>query len=208
MQLILDSFVLLIIITALGFQFLWMFVVRKARDNYVRDITHFREPNGPLSKYYNWRVGSVRRAASESLIVNMMAIAAVVIYALIFESIYMIVELLPFIILVAVVAIVGAVLVARRVHNLIEARRRVEGRLDNSEYLVEGARNIIDDLLISESASKGRTWFALFQIAQRQDKMGWSVRDVILEKEDEIKKRSANQNTKLGSADEGPGIET
>ncbi len=184
-----------------------MFVVRKARDNYVRDITHFREPKGPLSKYYSWRIGSVRRAASESLIVNMLAIAAVVIYALILDSIYMIVELLPFIILVAAVAVVGAVLVARRVHNLIEARRGVEMRLENSEYLVEGARNIINDLLISESESKGRTWFALFQIAQRQDKTGWSVRDVILEKEEEIEKRSAVQNTKSGSADEGPGIE-
>ncbi|TFF86530.1 ABC transporter ATP-binding protein [Candidatus Thorarchaeota archaeon] len=208
MQLLLDGFAWLIIFAALGFQFVWMFIIRKARDDYVRDITHFREPSGSLSRYYGWRVESVGRAASESLVVNLLAIMAVVIYAIVVGSIDVIVQLFPLIILIGVVAIVGAILVARRVKNLIEARKAVEQRLEEAEYLVEGARNIIDDLLTSDSDSKGRVWFALFQIAQRQDKMGWSVRDTILEKEDEITEQSAGKEGELDTIDEGPGIET
>jgi FlaA1/EpsC-like NDP-sugar epimerase len=208
MQLILDNLAWIIIIVALGFQFMWMFVVRKARNYYVRDITHFREPSGTLSKYYGWRVSSIGRAVSESLVVNLLAIAAVVIYAVIADSLYVVMELLPLILLIMVVAVVGAVLVARRVQNLIKAKRRVEQRLEDAEYLIEGARSIIDELLTSDSDSKGRVWFALFQIAQRQDKMGWSVRDTILEKEDEIAERSGREKAELEAADEGPGIET
>jgi hypothetical protein len=70
---------------------------------------------------------------------------------------------------------------------------------------------MVDDLYLQGVMGDGRTWFALFKLAQKQDQVGWVIRDVLLEKSKEEDARFQRQSMKSGHADEstsdGPGID-
>jgi hypothetical protein len=69
---------------------------------------------------------------------------------------------------------------------------------------------MIDDLYLQGVMGDGRTWFALFKLAQKQDQVGWVIRDVLLEKGKEEEARFQRQGTKSGPVDsstkDGPEI--
>ena len=70
------------------------------------------------------------------------------------------------------------------------------------------AKRMVDDLYNQGALGDGRTWFALFKLAQKQDQIGWAIRDVLMEKGKEEAERMQRQKIGQDTAktDSGPEI--
>jgi hypothetical protein len=69
---------------------------------------------------------------------------------------------------------------------------------------------MVEELYQAGAYADGHIWFALFKIAQQQDVVGWSVRDVLMEKSKAIADRIDSHMTEIGrkpDSEKGPGIQ-
>jgi hypothetical protein len=90
---------------------------------------------------------------------------------------------------------------AWRVKEIVDGEGRINTAIQTSTDKIGVARMMVDDLYLQGDMGDGRTWFALFKLAQRQDQVGWVIRDVLLEKGKEEDSRFQRQSVKSSSAD-------
>lgn len=207
MQAFFNPVSLVFILHALLLQSIWLYVGRISRNRYLADIMTFRSPSGRLSRYYSWRVTSFENAIGEG--VAFLVILTASLYALGFT-------LFPiddvngaFVIVVFVVflSLLSALQHAWRVKEVVEGEDRINTAIKTSTDKIGVARMMVDDLYLQGAMGDGRTWFALFKLAQKQDQVGWVIRDVLLEKGKEEDERFQRHDTPSSSADSGPDID-
>jgi hypothetical protein len=87
---------------------------------------------------------------------------------------------------VLVLSIAGPIQTARRVAGLVQIENKLYNDIKGATDKVSQVRIIIDGLLSPLQVPDGRYWFALFRIALREDPVGWSARDVLMEKAKEL----------------------
>ena len=90
---------------------------------------------------------------------------------------------------------------AWRVKEVVDSEGRIDTAIKTSTDKIGVVKMMVDDLYLQGVMGDGRTWFALFKLAQRQDQVGWVIRDVLLEKGKEEDARFSRQSTKPSSAD-------
>ncbi len=170
------------ILAALVIQFFMILINRRARDAYITDITHFRTPKNPLSRYYKWRVTRLGNAILDAIVFLSVLVSVVLVLAY-YSS--LLPELLNAVVIVAFVLGLAGLSSAQmvwRVKQVNEKERDLVMEISSSVDIISKARVIVDDLYSAKENSDGHTWFALFRIAQLKDPLGYSVRDVLLEK--------------------------
>ncbi|MGV9169501.1 MAG: hypothetical protein ACOC38_06110 [Promethearchaeia archaeon] len=202
----------LIIGAVLLIQFVWMWLIRKGRDFYLRDIAHLRRASGMLSKYYHWRISGVRNAIGEGVIFEFVLIVAIVGISYLMSTISALLQILPILLMVVGLSLISVVQGIRRVRSLNQKEESVLEQLEEAEYKVEEARDIVDRLAQTDAESSGEMWFALFKLATRQDLIGVSVREVLQERAKYLseKVKKAQVDLPLGKEskeDTGPSIE-
>ena len=193
------------ILATLVFQFAIILVNRKARDSYVADIVHFRRPKNPFSKYYEWRVTTLRNAIIDA-VVNLALLISVILGVAYFSNLLN--ELLDVIIIVTFVvglASLSSIQMVWRVKKVIEQEIVLIHNISSSDDMIGKTKIIVDDLYKANAKDSGHLWFALFRIAQLENSLGYSVRDVLLEKgkevledtniQEEVKMREALQSS-------------
>lgn len=171
----------------------------------------FRTPSGRLSRYYAWRVTSFENAIQEGIVFLVLLVSSI--YALGFS-------LFPFdqvneafliVVFVVFLSLLSALQHAWRVKEVVDGEGRISTAIKTSTDKIGVAKMMVDDLYLQGAMGDGRTWFALFKLAQKQDQVGWVIRDVLLEKGKEEDARFQRQSTPSKSTesttDSGPEID-
>ena len=197
---------------ALFLQSVWLYLGRISRNQYLADIMSFRTPSSRLSKYYEWRVNRVENALGEGVIFLILLVASL--YAIGY-SIFPISDVnnaFPIILFVVFLSLISALQHAWRVREVLDAEGRIITAIRTSTDKIGVAKMMVDDLYLQGAMGDGRIWFALFKITQRQDQVGWVIRDVLIEKGKEEDARFQRLGSKPSPKDsntntsDGPGI--
>ncbi|MHA1137582.1 MAG: hypothetical protein ACTSSE_13945 [Candidatus Thorarchaeota archaeon] len=201
MQAFFNPVSLVFILHALFLQSIWLYLGRISRNRYLTDIMTFRTPSGRLSRYYNWRVTSFENAIGEGVAFLVLLTASL--YALGFALFPVDDVNNAFLIVVFVVflSLLSALQHAWRVKEVVDGEERINTAIKTSTDKIGVARMMVDDLYLQGAMGDGRTWFALFKLAQKQDQVGWVIRDVLLEKGKEEDERFQRQDTPSSSTD-------
>ncbi len=213
MQTFFNPVIVVFFMHALFLQSVWLYLGRISRNQYLADIMSFRTPSTRLSKYYEWRANRFENALGEGAIFLILLVASL--YALGF-SLFPITDVnnaFPIVLFVVFLSLISALQHAWRVRDVVLAEGRIITAIKTSTDKIGVAKMMVDDLYLQGAMGDGRTWFALFKIAQRQDQVGWVIRDVLIEKGKEEDARFQRQISKSSSEDSttetsaGPGID-
>jgi len=211
MQTALVSFWYVILIAGFAVQSVWMVLTRIGREQYIRSITSFQKPSSPSGRYYGWHLSRPRNAAIEGALLDVVLVLLVFYLALALADIYAIIPILPILFLVLLLSSIVPFQTASRIGGLAAIERKLYDNVSASADKVGQTRVIIENLLSPAQIPDGRYWFALFRIALREDPVGWSVRDVLMEKARDLdllaERVRRGERVPLKSTDTRPGAE-
>lgn len=171
------------------------------------DIMTFRAPSSKLSRYYHWRLTSFEHAFGEGVVFILILVSSM--YALGFSlfGIDQVNGSFLIVLFVVTLSFLSALQHSWRVKEVVDSERRISTAIYTANDKIGVARMMLDDLYLQGELGDGRTWFALFKLAQRQDQVGWAIKDVLLEKGKEEEARFNKQTPESGSfsSDTGSG---
>jgi len=211
MQTFVSTYSFVIVLVALTIQMVWLSLARKARDIYLKDLVAFRKPSTGLSRYYSWRMASVRNAVIDGILFAIVLLVTILIMIVASIDLSELLVFLPVIIFVVGISFLTAIQSAYRVNQSIKTERSLLGHLEPAQDKIGVAWDIALGLVNSGNKENGRVWYVLYRIAQRQDPVGWSVRDVLLDKDlrgraDSLEPGAPSRRYGSRNPDTGPGI--
>ena len=202
----LDS--IFILLNALFIQIAWMSIARRARDRYLRDLAGMRNPTSRLSRYYRWRVSSVANSIIDGII--FLSILTTALMLMVDIS-----QIMSFIALILFVVLLSGITTVQSVYKIRQSNARevlLITKMEQSSDKVSTARETVIPLLSAGPLADGRMWFTLYRVAQRQDPIGWALRDVLQDEEFKEKHRNvdftaeSSPDTEESESDVGPRI--
>jgi hypothetical protein len=206
-----QMFSYLIVVNALLIQGVWIYIGRRGEKAYIDDLTNFRVPKSSLSRFYGWRVTQTANVVLEGLILEAVLLSTIVGFALLAGDIMILLPLMPLLVFVVFLTIVSIGQLARRVAFIVDKEAMVVKRIRTSEFKIEEAKSIVDDLSNAGQFADGRLWFVMFRISSQQNAIGWAVRDVLMEKgrtlQKQLEAEAARRESERPPSSEGPGIE-
>ncbi|MFX1482243.1 MAG: hypothetical protein ACFFCP_03535 [Promethearchaeota archaeon] len=200
-----------IFLQALVLQTLWLFIGRRARDSYLNDIMHFREPSSAMSRYYHWRVTHYVNAVLEGISFQFILVGSLVVVSVLIADLALFMSSLIFVVFVMVLSFVSSMQMAWRVKEINEREDRLTTSISYSTDKFKVTKELVDDLYVQGSMGDGRVWFALYRLAQLPNPVGYTIRDILLDKNREIvrsKKYAKSKDDGFSTPDKGPGIES
>ena len=210
MQVLYSAVSLLFILHALVLQSVWLYLGRISRNRYLMDIMSFRSPSSRLSRYYSWRTTSFENAFGEGVVFLILLVSSLYTIGFSLFTVKDVNEAFLIVVFVVFLSFLSALQHAWRVKEVVDSEGRINTAIRTATDKIGVARMMVDDLYLQGVMGDGRTWFALFKLAQKQDQVGWVIRDVLLEKGKEEDARFQRQSTKSGSTDssseDGPEI--
>jgi len=210
MQGLFSTVSLVFILQALLLQAIWLYIGRIARNRYLTDIMTFRAPSSKLSRYYRWRVTSFEHAFSEGIVYLLILVSSLYGLGFAFFDFAQVNGAFLIVLFVVFLSFLSALQHAWRVKEVVDSESKIAIGIQIATDKIGVTRMMVDDLFIQGEMGDGRTWFALFKLAQRQDQVGWTVRDVLLEKGKEEDARFQSQGSESSSIssrkDSGPDI--
>ena len=203
MQALYSPVSLVFILHALFLQAVWLYLGRISRNSYHADIMTFRAPSSKLSNYYHWRLTSFEHAFGEGVVFILILVSSL--YGLGFSlfGIDQVNGSFLIVLFVVTLSFLSALQHAWRVKEVVDSEGRICTAIHTANDRIGVTRLMVDDLYLQGELGDGRTWFALFRLAQRQDQVGWAIKDVLLEKSKEEEALHQRQSTNSSSFDSG-----
>ena len=164
----------------------------------------FRSPSGRLSRYYSWRVTSFENALGEGAVFLVLLVSSIYALGLSIFPFEQVNEAFAIVLFVVFLSLLSALQHAWRVKEVVDGEDRINTAIKKSNDKIGVAKMMVDDLYLQGAMGDGRTWFALFKLAQKQDQVGWVIRDVLLEKGKEEDARFHRQSTTSKSTESNP----
>ncbi len=191
-------------------QGVWLYLGRRARNMYLGDIMQFRAPSSTMSRYYNWRVTRFVNALIEGVIFLIILLASLILLSLALADFSAFIDATFYVVIVMFLSFLSSVQMAWRVKEINERERGIMTSISISIDKIGITRELVENLMIQGSMGDGRVWFALYRLAQRPNQVGWAIRDVLIEKDKEMRKIFQNPKSESDPAvrDKGPGIES
>jgi len=201
---------LVIIIQALFLQGVWLFLGRYARDIYLGNIMRFRAPKSYISRYYDWRVTKFVNALMEGIVFLVILFCSLILISVALADLAAFMDAIFYVAFVMFLSFLSSMQMAWRVKEINERETRILSSISASVDKVGVARNMVEDLIIQGAMGDGRVWFALYRLAQRQNQVGWAIRDILLEKSKELRamQHYPESTRDLATPDKGPGIQS
>jgi len=210
MQAFYSAVSLLFILQALVLQSVWLYLGRISRNKYLEDIMTFRAPSSKLSRYYGWRITSFENAFGEGVVFLVLLVSSLYTIGFSLFTIQDVNGAFLIVVFVVFLSFLSALQHSWRVKEVVDGEGRIDTAIRTANDKIGVARLMVDDLYLQGVMGDGRTWFALFKLAQKQDQVGWVIRDVLLDKGKEEDARFQRQGTKSSpvdsSTDDGPEI--
>ncbi|UCH03661.1 MAG: hypothetical protein JSW05_08680 [Candidatus Thorarchaeota archaeon] len=210
MQSVVQVYSFVVITNALFFQGILIYIVRKGRNNFLDDISHFRRPSSALSRYYSWRVTKLRNALLETVLFETFLISSIVGIVAFAGILHLLLSLSPVILFVVILSTLTSLQMSWRVRGILDREQGILNKLSGAEDKIGLVEQMVDELYQAGAYADGRIWFALFKITLREDPIGWSVRDVLMDKSRKIVDRIEShiaETTDTGTPKSGPEIE-
>lgn len=210
MQSLVNLYSFVIVINALFLQGILIYLVRGGRNAYLNSIMNFRKPKSSLARYFAWRTKRILNTVIEGIIYEIILIGSIVIILYPSGGVQLILDLLAITAFVVVFSILSSIQMIRRVGEVLKKERVVLKRIEAADDLIDLIRQMVEELYQAGAYADGHMWFALFKIAQQQDVIGWSVRDVLMEKSKAIAERIDSHMSEIGrkqDSENGPGIQ-
>ena len=118
---------------------------------------------------------------------------------------------LPIVIFIVGISVLSA---GQSIYRVSESNREERDLISQIEPAIDKiglVRDVVLSLIRSGDKKSGRIWHVLYRIAQKQDKVGWSVRDVLLDKglkeeADSLEPGAPSRRYGSRNPDTGPGI--
>jgi hypothetical protein len=199
-----------IIIQVLFIQMVWLYLSRRAEGLYLGDIMHFRTPSSSLSRFYDWRVSKFTNAVIEGVVYLVILLASLILVSVVLVDFAAFMDAILYVAFMVFLSVITVVQMTWRVRGFNEREGRILSLISTATDKVGLARQMVEDLISQGRMGDGRVWFVLYRLAQRQNRVGWAIRDVLIEKRNDLKELqsySESRNTPR-SSDKGPGIET
>jgi hypothetical protein len=195
---------------AIFMQGVWLYLGRRARDVYLGDIMQFRAPSSFMSRYYNWRVTRFINAVIEGVVFLVILLGSVILLSLAIASLPEFMGASFYVGVVMFLSFLSVVQMAWRVKEINERENGLMTSIGTSTDKIGIARELVEELMIQGSTGDGRVWFALYRLAQRPNKVGWAIRDVLIEKGKEMREMFQYSKSEGDNAapDKGPGIDS
>jgi hypothetical protein len=208
MQNLITTVSFVIVLLALLLQTLWLLIGRISRDKYLSDIMRFRRPSSSLSRYYSWRVEHSANGIVEGFLFLFILIISFITLGLMVFSLDLVIQSTPIILIVLLLSFLSSIQHSRQVKEINDTETRIVTSVKTSVDKIGVAKRMVNDLYNQGTMGDGRTWFALFKLAQKQDQIGWAIRDVLMEKgkEEEARVQRQKPSQSPSSPDGGPEI--
>ncbi|MGY5880807.1 MAG: hypothetical protein RTV31_11185 [Candidatus Thorarchaeota archaeon] len=170
----------------------------------------FRAPSSRLSRYYDWRITSFENAFGEGVIFLVLLLSSLYTVGFSLFTVQDVNGAFLIVVFVVFLSFLSGLQHAWRVKEVVDSEGRINTAIRTANDKIGVARLMVDDLYLQGVMGDGRTWFALFKLAQKQDQVGWVIRDVLIDKGKEEDARFHRQGMKSGpvdsSTEDGPGI--
>ena len=208
MQIFYSIVMIAIVSLAIFLQTLWLIIGRISRNRYLHDIMMFKKPSSSLSRYYSWRVEYSANGIVEGFVFIFILIISVIVSGLTIFPMDSVIQSVPIFLIFVALSFLSSVQHAWRVKEINDTETRIITSVKTSSDKIGVAKRMVDDLYNQGALGDGRTWFALFKLAQKQDQIGWAIRDVLMEKGKEEAERMQRQKIGQDTAktDSGPEI--
>jgi len=201
---------LVIIVHALFLQGIWLYLGRYARDKYLGDIMNFRKPSSTMSRYYDWRVTGFANALMEGIVFLTVLLLSLILLAVAIADLATFMAANLYVLFVMFLTFLSSMQMAWRVKEINERESRILTSVGASIDKVGVSRDMVENLIIQGAMGDGRVWFAMYRLAQRPNRVGWAIRDVLIEKGKEMREMQKYSTPERSSTtrDSGPGIES
>jgi hypothetical protein len=199
-----------VVINALFLQGILIYLVRGGRNAYLNSIMNFHKPKSSLARYYAWRTKRLLNTVIEGVIFEIILIGSIVIILYPRGGVQLILDLLAITVFVVVLSSISSIQMVWRVREVLNKEKVVLKQLKDSTDRIDLIRQMVEELYQAGAYADGHTWFALFKIAQQQDVVGWSVRDVLMDRSKAIAERIDSHMSEIGrkpNSEKGPGIQ-
>ncbi len=199
----------ILIAAAFVIQFGWAWIVKTGQTDYARDLYYFRRPSTIFSRYFSWRISRFMAAVMDTAIINAISLGAIIYFGIIVLGPFVIYQMLWLIILLAGITVVSSSQILMRLYKSRNIEKAITEQLDQAIDKIGEAKKIVNHYIQTGELKKLVIWFALYRIAQAQNTVGWSIRDVLLEIKDRDLDDLRDSST-LSSTDDkvgGPQIE-
>jgi predicted ferric reductase len=189
MQNLVSLYSFTVVINALLLQGILIYLVRGGRNAYLNSVMNFRKPKSSLARYYAWRTKRLLNTVIEGIVYEIILIGSIVVILYPRGGVQLILDLLAITAFVVVLSSISSIQMIRRVSEVLKKEVIVLKRIEDSDDRIDLIRQMVEELYQAGAYADGHIWFALFKIAQQQDVVGWSVRDVLMEKSKAIADR-------------------
>ncbi|MEM2142952.1 MAG: hypothetical protein QXS20_06055 [Candidatus Thorarchaeota archaeon] len=186
MQLHSEELFYLSIGVALLVQFAWLVMDRRGSKEYVQALLLHARPRSPLARLYGWSLDSTWHTIMEGLAVVAVIFSSVVSLSLYLSTTEELVKLLPMLLAIVLLAGIGVAQNAFKVRKLSDRESSILEQLERTTDVVGTARQMVDTLIAAGPTADGVAWLILYRISLRQDRLGWAVRDVLMERKPHI----------------------
>ncbi len=178
---------------------------------YLKDLVSFRTPSSRLSRYFRWRVGSVRNSTLDAIIFEMALVITVLVMIVVAITPDEYTIMLPIFVFVVILSSASTLQTINRVRGAQRIEKTVVTRMQSQQDKISAARSIVLPLIMNRSKADAQNWFVLYRIAQHQDPVGWSIRDALLDKTlasrvDSLEPDASVREPKPDDSGNGPGI--
>lgn len=199
-----------IFLQALVLQTFWLYIGRRARDKYLYDIMHFRDPKSSMSRYYHWRVTHSGNAVMEGIAFQFILVGSLVIVSVVIADLALFMDSILFVAFVMILSFISSMQMAWRVKEINEREDRITTSINYATDKYGITKEMVDNLFVQGAMGDGRVWFALYRLAQQPNPVGYTIRDVLIEKNREIARSRmyAKPDESVSDTDKGPGIES
>ncbi|MFW9802780.1 MAG: hypothetical protein ACFFFC_09025 [Candidatus Thorarchaeota archaeon] len=209
MQTLVNLYSFTIVIDALFLQGILIYLVRGGRNAYLNSVMNFRKPKSSLARYYAWRIKNLLNIVIEGIVFEIILVGSIVAILYPRGGVELVFDLLAITLFVVVLSALSSVQMIMRVREVLKKEKVILKKIDDSVDKISIVRQMVEELYQAGAYADGQIWFALFKIAQQQDVIGWSVRDVLMEKSKSIAERIDSHMSEIGrkpDSDKGPGI--
>lgn len=210
MQTFVNMYSFTIVINALFLQGILIYIVRQGRNAYLNAVMRFQKPKSSLARYYAWRTKGLGNMAIEAIVFEIVLVSSILLIVYPRGGSELLVLLLPIIAFVIVLSSISSLQMIWRIRDVLRKEKAVLNKLNGAEDKIGIAHFMVEELYQAGAYADGQVWFVLFKIAQQQNPIGWSVRDVLMEKSKKIAERletHMREATSIQDTDEGPGIQ-
>ncbi len=178
---LLDALAFEVVMIGLLFHFLWVLVMRSAREKYLHDLKLLRPPSSRLARYYSWRIASKTNIVIEAATFLVMMTSCIVGIMQLVVGYERMVEAFHVVLLVLAISCLTVIQNIRQVADVATGESELLAEIEGGDTQDGVVRGLLESLGNMTASDKKRVLFILFRLAMTDSRAGRVIRDALRE---------------------------